>query len=384
VTIPLSVKLLDKLSYLGVVLPTFSSLLQGGDPFDAIGVDGLNVRLYRDWPANPTLLEDWDHLASALPHGGVFQSPTWQGAVARPFIRVGRYRLCAVQRGDALKAVLPLQVGAGGILETPGEMISDYLEPLVAGEAEPDAIESSWRSMLRMLRLEAGDAAPIVLHNVTVDGSCRATLSAIAPQEGYTLEETDTGAAARIPLAATWEDYLATLDGRERKELKRKLKNATSGAGARLESVFTPGVELHAELERVFRYMEAAGGAKGVKARWTYRPIFRRVAAQLAWTGRLKVYRLMLNDQPAAGLICFPSRNGPMMWAGGFDVEYANWSPGIVLFAMTIRDAIESGAKSFDLLRGQSRYKSELGAVDYPLKRLMLTPGTARATPGSQ
>jgi CelD/BcsL family acetyltransferase involved in cellulose biosynthesis len=269
-----------------------------------------------------------------------------------------------VQRGDALKAVLPLQVGAGGILETPGEMISDYLEPLVAGEAEPDAIESSWRSMLRMLRLEAGDAAPIVLHNVTVDGSCRATLSAIAPQEGYTLEKKpNTGAAARIPLAATWEDYLATLDGRERKELKRKLKNATSGAGARLESVFTPGVELHAELERVFRYMEAAGGAKGVKARWTYRPIFRRVAAQLAWTGRLKVYRLMLNDQPAAGLICFPSRNGPMMWAAASTPSTRNGVPGIVLFAMTIRDAIENGAKSFDLLRGQSRYKSELGAV---------------------
>jgi hypothetical protein len=76
VTIPLSVKLLDKLSYLGRGFAHLLLAAPGGDPFDAIGVDGLNVRLYRDWPANPTLLEDWDHLAGALPHGGVFQSPT--------------------------------------------------------------------------------------------------------------------------------------------------------------------------------------------------------------------------------------------------------------------------------------------------------------------
>ena len=63
------------------------------------------------------------------------------------------------------------------------------------------------------------------------------------------------------------------------------------------------------------------------------------------------------------------------MWAGGFDTECAKWSPGIVLFAMTIRAAIESGATYFDLLRGQSRYKSELGAVDRVLMRLTLKPG---------
>src|SRR5689334_2010369 len=188
-------KLLEKLSYLGVVLPTFSSLLHSGDPFDATGVDGLNVRLYRDWPANPKLLDDWARLAAALPQGGVFQGPTWQGAVARPFVRVGRYRLCTVHRGDALHAILPLQVGAGGMLETPGEMISDYLEPLVVNDddadANADAAESCWRSMLRMIRLECGDGASIVLHNIAPDGRCRTTLGAIAMQEGFTIEQAD-------------------------------------------------------------------------------------------------------------------------------------------------------------------------------------------------
>jgi CelD/BcsL family acetyltransferase involved in cellulose biosynthesis len=364
-------KLLEKLSYLGVVLPTFSSLLNGGgDPFDAAGVDGVNVRLYRGWPGNPKLIENWSALARSAPCGSVFQSPAWQGAVARAFIRVGRYRLCTVHRGDSLRAVLPLQIGAGGMLETPGEMISDYLEPLV----EDEGAETSWRSMLRMVRLECGDGAPIVLHNLSADGTCRAKLRAIAGDEGFAIEETDSGASGRIPLKPTWDEYLATLAGKERKELKRKLKNATTQAGARFDCISAPGPALDAELERVFGYMEAAGGAKGLKSRWTYRPIFRKVAAELAAAGNLKVYRLTLEDKPAAGLICFPSANGPLMWAGGFDSELAKWSPGIVLFAMTIRAAIEGGASYFDLLRGQCRYKSELGAVDYPLKRVTLKP----------
>jgi CelD/BcsL family acetyltransferase involved in cellulose biosynthesis len=364
-------RLLEKLSYLGVVLPTFDSLLHGGDPYDAAGVDGDNVRLYRGWPASDKLIASWADLAHGLSGGGsVFQSPTWQGALARPFVRVGRYRLCTVHRGDALRAALPLQIGAGGQVESPGEMISDYLEPLV----DDDGAESSWRSMLRMLRLECGSDVPIVLHNLYADGRCRATLRAIAADEGLAIEESDCGASARVPLPATWDLYLATLGGKERKELKRKVKNATTGAGAQLECIEAPGIAMHAELERIFGYMEAAGGAKGMKARWTYRPIFRRVAAELALLGDLKVYRLVLQDKPAAGLICFPAPNGPMMWAGGFDGQCAKWSPGIVLFAMTIRAAIEGGAKYFDLLRGQSRYKSELGAVDRPLMRVTLRP----------
>jgi CelD/BcsL family acetyltransferase involved in cellulose biosynthesis len=63
-----------------------------------------------------------------------------------------------------------------------------------------------------------------------------------------------------------------------------------------------------------------------------------------------------------------------MMWAAGFDPDQKRWSPGIVLFALAIRAAIDEGAKYFDLLRGQSRYKSELGVTDYPLHRLTLRP----------
>lgn len=368
--------LFEKLSYVGVVLPTsitgLVSRAGSGEPFDAAGVDGLNVRMYKSWPSdNQRLLDEWSDLCDAHHAGTVFQSPSWQGQIARPFARVGRFRVCSVHRGDSLRAVLPLQVGTANQLETPGEMISDYLEPLV----ETDGEESAWHSMLGLMSREcqSSGCGSVVLHNVPSDGRCRQIVSRLCGQHGFTLTDEVSAQSGRVPLAKTWDDYLATLPGKERKELKRKVKNAKERAGARL-SVTTTEPALSQELERVFRFMESSGGAKGRKARWTYRPMFRRIAAGLAGAGQLKVYSLYLEDKHAAGLVCFPSPNGPLLWAAGFEPEFAKWSPGIVLFALAMQDAIAGGAKYFDLLRGQMRYKSELGATDYALHRLTLRP----------
>ena len=67
-----------------------------------------------------------------------------------------------------------------------------------------------------------------------------------------------------------------------------------------------------------------------------------------------------------------------MMWAGGWESAMSQHSPGIVLLGMSIRHSIENGASIFDLLRGQSRYKKELGAVDMPIHRLTLRRKDAR------
>jgi CelD/BcsL family acetyltransferase involved in cellulose biosynthesis len=73
---------------------------------------------------------------------------------------------------------------------------------------------------------------------------------------------------------------------------------------------------------------------------------------------------LRLEGRDAAGVICLPGPTGPLAWAVAFDGDMSRWSPGIVLFAMTIQRAIGQGATCLDLLRGQQRYKSELGAAD--------------------
>ena len=51
------------------------------------------------------------------------------------------------------------------------------------------------------------------------------------------------------------------------------------------------------------------------------------------------------------------------VYLSGFDERFARWSPGRVLDAMCIRQAIEQGLADYDFLRGDEPYKFQFGAV---------------------
>jgi CelD/BcsL family acetyltransferase involved in cellulose biosynthesis len=103
------------------------------------------------------------------------------------------------------------------------------------------------------------------------------------------------------------------------------------------------------------------------------RPLLERAAPPLIARGQLWLDTLYLNDQPAACTLQFPHPTGPQLYNCGFDAAKREYSPGVVLTAEILRHAIESGANTFDLLRGQEPYKYKLGARDIPLWMITLT-----------
>lgn len=362
----------EKLSYLGVVLPTLSGIGSSwrarNQPRRFATVDGLAAHWHDTFPEDTHLVTAWCHLVRAVPWATAFHTPAWQAALARPFIRAGRFRLLTIHDGGEVVGVLPLQLNPGGVVETLGSMISDYLEPLVS-DKKTGAV---WTSMMRALaQLPGIDVTQVVLHNIRPECVSMATITTAALRCGFAAVPEGVSVTTRVPLAATWDEYLARLGGHDRKEIRRKIRNAQTKAGAELV-VPTSEADVIACLDRVFGYMRHAGGAKGMKAQWTYRPLFKRAAAGLIAAGKLRVYSLRLNGADAAGLICFPSANGPQLWAAGFDPTLCKLSPGIVLFGLAIQHAISERAEHFDLLRGQQRYKSELGAVESPIHRITL------------
>ena len=365
-------QLSEKLSYLGVILPSLSLLpsswrARSQSRRFATG-NGLHAHWHDTWPEDPQVELGWDHLIRTRENATAFHSPAWQHALGRAFIRAGRYRLLTICEGADLLGVLPLQLNPGGMLETPGSMISDYLDPLIS-HRRSDAV---WASLLEALNRAPGmDVSQVVLHNARMECTDLNAISSAALEEGFEVSTEEMAQTARIPLAPTWDEYLTRLGGHDRKEVRRKLRNAQTKANAELVIAQTEE-DVLAALDTVFGFMRQAGGSKGIKARWTFRPLFKRAAGGLVRSGKLKVYMLRLEGREAAGLISFPSKQGPLLWAAGFDLEMSQWSPGIVLFALAMQQAIAEGVKYFDLLRGQQRYKSELGAVNSPIYRITL------------
>lgn len=361
----------EQLFYLDLAPPFWPAWAGGtavrAQPF-AVG-DGLLAQWSRRWPEHGAFAAGVDSLLRSVPSSTAFHAPPWQEAISRAFVRAGRYRLLSIQDDAGVAGLMPLWICGRGRLESVGAMVSDYLEPAIRPGREP----AIWRAFLQAMRDVPGVAArEVLLRNLRRECVDLGALASAAAREGFTAEWEPACVVASTPLPATWEAYLARLSSHDRREIRRKVRNAQSKADARLLVVESPEGTAQA-LRSALDMMRGAGGIKGLKVLWIYRRLFARAGAGLAASRWLRVYQLHLKGKIAAGVIAFRSQAGPMLWGSGFDAETRAWSPGIVLFAMALQHAIAERATSFDFMRGESRYKSEFGAVESPIFNLRLT-----------
>ncbi|HEX4056423.1 MAG TPA: GNAT family N-acetyltransferase [Tepidisphaeraceae bacterium] len=341
----------------------------GGD-FEPLERGGLCARCWRDWPDDPDFIPRWQRLMARNPAAAVFSGPVWQCAVVDEFVPAGKFRLITVDRAGELLAAIPLSLNSASFLETPGRGVTDYLDPLIDANAADDC----WAIILELLNdLWDWSVTGLRIQLARGDSPARHILKTIAPKLGFEFLEKRVGTAPYISLPGTWDEYLASLDGHERKEIKRKIRNAQTKGNLRWQTLSRPDESMPA-LERA---MSAMRQAEPYKADFTDEVLIeflRRVCPQLSQHGDFYVQELWIEEKPTAWLLCLPSDQGPMIYNTSYDFSQKHWSPGIVSFSLSIQDAIAAGKPMFNLLRGGEGYKKRLGAKDLEMFRITLLP----------
>lgn len=94
--------------------------------------------------------------------------------------------------------------------------------------------------------------------------------------------------------------------------------------------------------------------------------------------GKLRIYTLRLDDQPASGLLCFCDEKRVYFLLGGFDPKFAKHHPGKVLIAKAIKDCIDRGPAIFDFIKGEESYKDDWANGRQQLYRLVIARNTPR------
>lgn len=341
----------------------------GGD-FEPLERGGLCARCWRDWPDDPDFIPRWQRLLAHNPRATVFCGPVWQCAVVDQVVPAGKFRLITVDRGAELLAVVPLALSSTSMLETPGRWMTDYLDPLI----DADAADDCWAVILDLLSdLWDWSVAGVRIQLARADSPARHILKKIAPKLGFEFQEKRVMTAPYISLPATWDQYLASLNGHERKEIKRKIRNAQTKGNLRWLTLSRPD-ELMPALERAMSAMRQAESHKADFTEEILIHFLRRVCPQLSRQGDFYLHELWIEEKPTAWLLCLPSDQGPMIYNTSYDFARKHWSPGIVSFGLAIQDAIAAGKPVFNLLRGGEEYKKRLGAKDLELFRITLLP----------
>ncbi|MCA0869481.1 GNAT family N-acetyltransferase [Seohaeicola saemankumensis] len=370
----------------------------GTAEFHAAAPASLVVDIIDTWAEFRALKPDWQALEARDPQATVFLSWDWLAQAFRD--NPGRWRVVIVHGGDRLVCVLPLkyrvhwsnsarafqsQIEAGGRL-----LWSEYTGFLCDPALEAQALQ------LVAARLRALPWSRLSLrYEDTPDRAARflrafpqADYSAKLAQYRINKGETDNLICPRVPLPDSFDDYLAALPSRGRRQkLRRAMRQLDSDADLRITRT-TPATfdQDIAGLLRLWTAKWAPSKGPDVAARVAGN--YRQVLQAALRLGNLHMPVLWRGDRMlgALGHVLDPHRHRLCFVVGGRDDAAADQSIGLMLHGAAIRWAIGAGQRNYDFCHGDEAYKFTYGArperVNYlSVRRRSGTAPAARLDP---
>ncbi len=280
-----------------------------------------------------------------------FISWTWQREWVRTFVS-GRVEVRRVDDDDGrLIGVLPLFEREPGVWTLVGGAdISDYLDVIAVAGREIDA----WTALL-----ESRASAPPAVWELHAVPGASPTVTQLPGLHSGVVTATVEERCPVLALADTWEAYLVRLTSKHRHELTRKMRRLEREAPDALPTVIARPDDIE---RRMGDFLDLHRRSRVGKERFMdsgMEAFFRRATAALAAEGAVRLWFLDTPNGPLASFITLEWDDTVGLYNSGFRPDAAALSPGVVLLARVVQDAIVRGKRRFDFLRGEERYKYE-------------------------
>lgn len=311
----------------------------------------------------------WNGLLAQARRPSVFLSWQWQTAWARAFLASRPLHLLRVSDdAGTLAGLLPLYDEGAGLRRFVGGVdVSDYLDLIAPAGRE----EEVWQALLQH---RAGDATEWDLHAIRAASPTLDILPRLCPAAGIRAQVEREDRCPVLDLPASWDAYLERLPGKDRHELRRKvrkLERELPGTSVRSHASPEGWDGALAAFLRLHR-LSKAGKARFMDERME--TFFRDATHALAARGWARLWFLDWDGAAVASFLCLEHAGSVGLYNSGFDPLHAKLAPGIVLLTCVIRDAIDRGVAVFDFLRGEEPYKYAFGPAAQDLFRARVAP----------
>lgn len=172
-------------------------------------------------------------------------------------------------------------------------------------------------------------------------------------------------------LPNNWDDFLRQLNGKQRHEVRRKLRRlenhgsycyhiaGNNGALQNATDLFLKLFQMNRE-DKAF-FMDDAMSI-----------YFRNLIQALSDHQMLRLYFLNVENAPAATVLCFDYNQVRYLYNSGYNAQYQNLSVGVLSKLLSIQAGIEAGCRHFDFLKGNEIYKKRIGGKEVPLYRFKI------------
>jgi CelD/BcsL family acetyltransferase involved in cellulose biosynthesis len=318
----------------------------------------------------PGLAQRWDELAQADARDSFFRTSGWYRSWmehvrpdAEPFVAVARDAggrilglapLCRMRYRDRW---LPIEsVALAGREVVSGDFL-DYL-------AEPGARQQVLSGLLDFLWEARSEWGLLIAGELTEDGDLHRLIEAFARERNLPIRAQEERTCPYIELPSTFDEYLACFSKKRRHELRRQMRVVLEKSDARRQVLADPA-QVTENLDVLIRLHGASwrrANQSGNMGREGFVNFLKEVCRHPPAGAEPRLYLLRHEEKPVAALLIFYSGQSALLYSMGWDPESAisQLSPGIVLIAESIRDAIANGMRYYDFLRGDESYKRHL------------------------
>lgn len=296
------------------------------------------------------LAAEWEALWRRVPGASPFQSPAW----LLPWWEVfgtDRPVIACLRDDETLRGLLPLYV----LAETTPKLLpigiglSDYCDALLDPALPADAVTALLDAALREAEAPVCD-----LPDIPPD----ARLRQARPPHGWALSWQDSVTCPVLIVPPDVNQAEHAVPARMRRKLRMNCNRAARLGGFRIQ--YADAGSVAAVTEALLRLNAQHWGGNDAASRF-----HRRAAPRLLQAGLLRLATLHIGEAVAACCYALADAHDRLLfYMSGSDPAYSMVSPGSLLIAGMIDDALAEGRREIHFLRGDEAYKYAWGAED--------------------
>ena len=332
----------------------------------------LELLVYQDAAAFDELKSEWNSLLARAPMNCIFYTWEWQSTWWDAY-QPGELLILVCREDDQLLGIAPLFITEserGRSVQIIGCVdVTDYLDFIIDAARLQDVL-TAFADYLADHRasFDLLDFCNIPQHSPT-----QSILPALLETRGFDASVTQQEVCPIIELPQNWSGYLASLDKKQRHEVRRKLRRIHGTASPIDWYIVNGSHHLSQEIDQFMRLMAASDPQKEQFLQNVSNVRFFKNIVPLAQKcGWLQMNFLTVGAERVAAYINFVYENRVLVYNSGLNhQEYGQLSPGIVLLAYNIQYAIEQGYQIYDFLRGAETYKYRMGGQDTAVMNLI-------------
>lgn len=304
----------------------------------------------------------WKDSDNGLDWRCLFTLPPWLTSWWSIFGNGKEPHVVLAQDRNGLLGLAPLKIRGPKATIIGSPDVCDYLDLIAVPRRRSDFVRAFFEYLakdgIKQLSLSGVREGAVVWTDVIQYARTR----------GWQIKWEKEDVAFAIQLPRTWEAFLYQLNGKQRHELRRKLRRLHEAGEVGFRLVYSA-----AEVSDTFdRFIELFRASRVDKAAFMTKQMagfFRSLASAFSKHQILKLGILELSAKPVSMVMCFDYRSTRYLYNSGYDPRFRALGVGLMAKILSIRDAVEKGLIRYDFLKGAEDYKQRLGGESTQLYR---------------